>query len=245
MLSQADTDLLALEQARVQLPADFAPLQLAHVGRVIADAAIDAILDELLPRAAVVVCRLHSARSFAYGLERLRAWADATGGFLLCIPAVEALDPDLMARSTVGVPLAHLVNAYFQCGGAANLANGLSCLSDHLLLTGWGYEPPVELPDHGSYMAEATEAPCGTGCTCCHPIAVGHPRDSWDSVLPRPSAERQHGLRGCDHYGDGAARDASASRVYPIAQGCAGRRIAHGAAVACGSRPRRCDHQHA
>jgi cobaltochelatase CobN len=151
VLSQADTDLLALQQARAQLPPDFAPLQLAHVGRVVTDAAVDAILDELLPHAAVVVCRLHSARSFAYGLERLHAWAAATGGFLLCIPAVEALDPDLMARSTVGVPLAHLVNAYFQCGGAANLANGLSCLSDHLLLTGWGYEPPVELPMHGVY----------------------------------------------------------------------------------------------
>ncbi|NJO82312.1 MAG: cobaltochelatase subunit CobN [Blastochloris sp.] len=141
-------------------------------GAVIADAAIDEILDELLPHAAVVVCRLHSARSFAHGLERLRAWADATGGFLLCIPAVEALDPDLMARSTVGVPLAHLVNAYFQCGGATNLANGLHCLSDHLLLTGWGYEPPVELPNHGNYIAEATEAPCSTGYTCCQPRAA-------------------------------------------------------------------------
>lgn len=155
VLSQADTDLLALQQARAQLPADFAPLHLAHVGRVEEDTAVDLLLDELLPHAAVVLCRLHSARSFAHGLERLRVWAETTGGFLLCIPAVEALDPDLMARSTVGVPLAHLVNAYFQCGRAANLANGLSCLSDHLLLTGWGYEPPVELPLHGVYAPGA------------------------------------------------------------------------------------------
>jgi cobaltochelatase CobN len=151
VLSQADTDLLALQQARTQLPADFAPLHLAHVGRLEEDAAVDRLLDELLPGVAVVLCRLHSARSFAYGLAQLQTWAETTGGFLLCIPAVEALDPELMARSTVGVPLAHLVNAYFQCGGSANLANALQCLSDHLLLTGWGYEPPEELPLHGVY----------------------------------------------------------------------------------------------
>ncbi len=175
VLSQADTDLLALQRARALLPAGFAPLHLAHVGRAEDEAAIDLLLDELLPRAAVVICRLHSARSFAYGLERLRAWAETTGGFLLCIPAVEALDPDLMARSTVGVPLAHLVNAYFQCGGAENLANGLSCLSDHLMLTGWGYEPPVELPMHGVYApanrpqerGEGVEQGCSTAtCSC-------------------------------------------------------------------------------
>jgi cobaltochelatase CobN len=151
VLSQADTDLLALEQARALLPEGFAPLLLAHIGRLDTAEAIEAQLDALLPTAAIVIVRLHSARAFAPGLERLSAWAEASEGFLLCLPAVEALDPDLMARSTVGVPLAHLVSAYFQCGGAANLAAGLQCLSDHLLLTGWGYDPPQELPLHGVY----------------------------------------------------------------------------------------------
>src|SRR6266545_2700786 len=154
VLTQADTDLLALEQARVLLPLDFAPLRAAHVGRTEDEAAQTALLDDLLPSAAIVIARLHSARSFGAGLDRLQAWANAAGGFLLCIPAVEALDPELMARSTVGVPLAHTVSAYFQCGGAANLTNALQCLSDHLLLSGWGYDPPHELPAHGHYMLE-------------------------------------------------------------------------------------------
>jgi cobaltochelatase CobN len=34
ILSQADTDLLTLEQARPLLPAEFAPLHVAHVGRL-------------------------------------------------------------------------------------------------------------------------------------------------------------------------------------------------------------------
>ncbi|MCG8348444.1 MAG: cobaltochelatase subunit CobN [Chloroflexales bacterium] len=154
VLTQADTDLLTLTQAQSRLPAEFAPLQAAHIGRLADETAVDALLDAVLPGAAVVLLRLLSgARSFAYGLERLQAWAAATGGFLLCIPAAETLDPELMAQSNVGVPLAHLLSAYFQCGGNANLAQGLQCLSDHLLLTGWGYDPPQELPRHGLYVA--------------------------------------------------------------------------------------------
>lgn len=151
VLSQADTDLLALDQALDLLPDSFAPVRMVHVGRLADPAAIDRLLEQHLPAAAIVVARLHSPAAFAYGLERLQQWAAATGGFLLCLPAVEQVDPDLMARSTVGVPLAMLISAYFYAGGAANLANGLQCLSDHLLASGWGYDPPVELPLHGIY----------------------------------------------------------------------------------------------
>lgn len=153
VLSQADTDLLTLTQARALLPADFALVQSAHVGRLADDTAVDTLLDQLLPSAQIVVARLHSTRSFTHGLEHLQRWAAETNGFLLCLPAVEAFDPDLMGRSNVGVPLAQAISAYFQCGGAQNLANGLLCLSDHLLVTGWGFEPPEELPLHGVYEA--------------------------------------------------------------------------------------------
>ncbi len=166
VLSQADTDLLVLERARALLPAEFAALRAAHIGRLEDDAAQAALLDELLPSAAVVVARLHSARSFQSGLERLQRWAAHSGGFLLCLPAVEALDPELMARSTVGVPLAHLVSSYFQFGGAANIRSALLCLSDHLLLSGWGYDPPEQLPAHGLYLPEAADA---ASCACCTP----------------------------------------------------------------------------
>jgi cobaltochelatase CobN len=172
ILTQADTDLLALAQAQTLLPAEFAPLRMAHIGRLPDEAAVDALLSDLLPRAAVVIIKLHGARSFAHGLDQLCAWAEATAGFLLCLPAVETLDPELMARSTVGVPLAHLISAYFQAGGIANLANGLSCLSDHLLLTGWGYDSPRELPRHGIYVPEEIAGEsggerCGDSCATC------------------------------------------------------------------------------
>jgi len=99
---------------------------------------VDALLDKLLPNAQIVITRLFATRAFEHGLSRLQEWATESRGFLLCLPAVEAFDPDLMARSNIGVPL----------------AQGLQCLSDHLLVTGWGFDPPQELPLHGIYEAE-------------------------------------------------------------------------------------------
>lgn len=153
LLTQADTDLLTLAQARRRLPDGFAPVHAAHVGRLADDEAVDALLDAKLPDAQIVVARLHSTRAFAHGLDRLQRWAAATDGMLICLPAVEAFDPDLMQRSTIGVPLTQAISAYFQCGGVDNLVNGLQCLSDHLLVTGWGFEQPQELPLHGVYEA--------------------------------------------------------------------------------------------
>lgn len=156
LLTQADTDLLTLAQARRRLPADFAPIDAAHVGRLADDAAVDALLNAKLPDAQIVVARLHSTRSFTHGLDRLQRWAAQSGGLLLCLPAVEAFDPDLMQRATVGVPLTQAISAYFQCGGVDNLVNGLQCLSDHLLVTGWGFDQPQELPLHGIYDLRLT-----------------------------------------------------------------------------------------
>lgn len=159
-LSQSDTDLLALEKARTLLPSDFASLEAAHVGRLADDSAVDVLLQRLLPGAQVVVARLHSARSFEYGLGRLIEWAEGREGFLLCLPAVETFDYDLMARSNVGVPLAQAISAYFQCGGPQNLANGLKCLSDHLLVSGWGFDQPQALPLHGVYEPNTEDWVC-------------------------------------------------------------------------------------
>jgi cobaltochelatase CobN len=46
--------------------------------------------------------------------------------------------------------LSHCVE-YFQAGGSTNLAQLLRYLSDHLLMTGFGYEPAQRLPEHGIY----------------------------------------------------------------------------------------------
>lgn len=167
VLTQTDTDLLTLSEARKLLPTEFASIHTAHIGRLGDEAEIDRLLDQLLPSAQIVVTRLHTIRSFDHGVVRLERWAAETDGFLLCLPAVEAFDFELMARSTVGIPLAQAISAYFQCGGAQNFANGLRCLSDHLLMTGWGFDPPQELPLHGVYEPAADDPTAA--CSCCAP----------------------------------------------------------------------------
>ncbi len=162
-LTQADTDVLVLHQARAFLPDGFAPVTAINIGARDGDEEVDAALDTVLHGAGLVVVRLLSgAGSFKHGLERLRRWAVETAGFVLCLPGTDTLDPELMALSNVGVPLAHTINAYLQCGGAENAAQGLRFLSDHLLLTGWGYDAPRELPRHGVYVPAATHC---AGCS--------------------------------------------------------------------------------
>ncbi len=45
----------------------------------------------------------------------------------------------------------HEATAYLQMGGVTNLAHCLRFLVDHLLMTGFGHERPVEQPQHGLY----------------------------------------------------------------------------------------------
>ena len=47
--------------------------------------------------------------------------------------------------------MVHEATAYLQAGGGDNFAQLLRFLSDHLLLTGFGYDPPAEQPQHGVY----------------------------------------------------------------------------------------------
>ena len=231
-LSQSDTDLLALERARSLLPEDFAGLEAAHVGRSADEGAVDALLQRLLPSAQVVVARLHSGRAFAYGLGRLQAWAERTDGFLICLPAVEAFDYDLMARSNVGVPLAQAISAYFQCGGPQNLANGLKCLSDHLLVSGWGFDQPEELPLHGIYEPDTDgwEEP-GEGYCCGGRVglqALPDPEDA-EGEAGRSTVGilfyRAHLLSGnTEFYGRAGGRvqgtrHGCADGVYAVAEG--------------------------
>src|SRR5207247_8753531 len=73
------------------------------------------------------------------------------GQHLIVISGTGSPDPELTAASTVSPAVAHEVTAYLQAGGRANLAHMLRFLSDHLLLTGFGYDPPAEQPQHGVY----------------------------------------------------------------------------------------------
>ncbi len=155
LLSQADTDLLAIEAARPLLPEDFPPVRALNPSYLTSDADVDALLDAELATAEVVVVRLLGGRgSFARGLDRIVAAAERDGFWLVCLPGTDSLDPELTARSNTGVPIAHELAAYLLHGGPRNYAQAFCFLADHLLTTGFGYEPPEPQPRHGVYHPE-------------------------------------------------------------------------------------------
>lgn len=157
-LTHADTDLIALDAVAGRLPADFPPVRAYNLLNLKSDADVDAFLDAALPVAEVVIVRLHGGRaSFAHGLDRLAADAAARGTWLLALPGPNALDPELTALCTVGVPVAHEAFAYLQFGGLPNHEHLLRFLADHLLATGFGYDAPAPQPRHGIYR------PAGAG----------------------------------------------------------------------------------
>ncbi|GAA3592806.1 cobaltochelatase subunit CobN [Kineosporia mesophila] len=131
LISTSDTDLLSARASNV-------PYRLANPNRVSVDD-----LDGLLDGVAVTVVRL---------LGGTRAWEEGLAALLSKgVPVVvlsgEALpDADLMSRSTVPVGVATQAHGYLVEGGPGNLAELHAFLTDTVLLTGFGFEPPAGTP---------------------------------------------------------------------------------------------------
>ena len=113
-------------------------------------------LPELLEGTDLVVVRL---------LGGVRAWQDgldqvlATGRPVVVLTGEQAPDAQLMAASTVPIGIAAEAHAYLAHGGPANLDQLARFLSDTVLLTGHGFEPPAAAPSWGPLerMARPTE----------------------------------------------------------------------------------------
>ncbi|NJC66002.1 cobaltochelatase subunit CobN [Planosporangium flavigriseum] len=138
MLSTADTDLLAAR-------ASGAPWRVANPTRL--DAAdVPALLDG----AAVVVVRLLGGR---------RTWPEGMDAVLraglpvIAVGGEATPDAELTALSTVPAGVAHDAQRYLVEGGPDNLRELHRFLSDTVLLTGEGFEPPATAPAYGVHGA--------------------------------------------------------------------------------------------
>ncbi|WP_329319512.1 cobaltochelatase subunit CobN [Streptomyces sp. NBC_01262] len=143
LLSTADTDLLAAR-------ASGAAYRIGNPTRVgVADE-----LPALLAGADIAVVRLLGGkRAWEDGLAALRASGIPT--VLLSGEAVP--DAELMADSSVPAGVVAEALRYLVQGGPENLRELTRFLSDTVLLTGEGFEPPAAMPDfgtHGSYAYE-------------------------------------------------------------------------------------------
>ncbi|HEX8760090.1 MAG TPA: cobaltochelatase subunit CobN [Pseudonocardiaceae bacterium] len=136
LLSTADTDLLAARVCgyRVANPARTEPTDLP------------ALLDGI----DVVVLRLLGGRrAWEPGLEALlRARLP-----MVCVGGEATPDAELMAASTVPAGVAAEALRYLVAGGPANLAELARFLSDTVLFTGEGFQPPAPTPEYGVHDA--------------------------------------------------------------------------------------------
>src|SRR5882757_9368874 len=134
LLSTSDTDLLSAR-------ASGADYRLANPARVDVDE-----LPALLDGVDVAVVRiLGGRRAWEVGLEAVLA-----GGLPVIVLGGEQVpDAELMELSTVPGGVVAEAHAYLAAGGAANLAQLHRFLSDAILLTGLGFEPPAQTPTWG------------------------------------------------------------------------------------------------
>ncbi|MFD1813709.1 cobaltochelatase subunit CobN, partial [Rhodococcus gannanensis] len=134
LLSTSDTDLLSAR-------ASGAAYRWANPARLLVDD-LPALLDAV---DLVVVRILGGRRAWEEGLDAVLAAGVPTvilGGEL-------APDAELMELSTVPANVAAQAHTYLAEGGPANLAQLFGFLSDTVLLTGVGFEPPVHTPTWG------------------------------------------------------------------------------------------------
>ncbi|MER5351449.1 cobaltochelatase subunit CobN [Kitasatospora sp. NPDC002551] len=142
LLSTSDTDLLSARASegpvryRLGNPARLTPED----------------LPALLEGTDLVVVRLLGGR---------RAWQEGLDALLagprpvVVLTGEQAPDAQLMELSTVPAGIAAEAHAYLAHGGAANLAELGSFLSDTVLLTGHGFAPPASAPAWGPLEREA------------------------------------------------------------------------------------------
>ncbi|MGX9792097.1 cobaltochelatase subunit CobN [Mycobacterium sp. MMS18-G62] len=143
LLSTSDTDLITAR-------ASGAAYRWANPSRL-----VDGELDELLDGADIAVVRI---------LGGYRAWQDgidavvASGVPTVVVSGEQSPDAELMGQSTTPAGVALQSHVYLAHGGTENLRQLHAFLSDTLLMTGYGFGPPVTAPNWGVLERPSTHA---------------------------------------------------------------------------------------
>ena len=148
LLSTSDTDLLSARAAR-ELGADYVwanPSRPGHRSMAEVIEGCDLVLGRILG----------SPQDLCSGFARIRA----TGMPMVVLGGEQQPSAELMELSSVPIGIAAEAHRYLAEGGPTNLAQLHAFLSDTVLLTGEGFEAPVEIPAWGHTRAlPATELP--------------------------------------------------------------------------------------
>ncbi|WP_138476814.1 cobaltochelatase subunit CobN [Dyadobacter bucti] len=156
-MTHADTDLLALNRAMEILPEDFPKTLGMSLTGIKSEEQMAQLLEREIAEAKIVVVRIHGRLSSIPGFNELVNLAKQRGQHLIVVSGTGELNPEFAAVSTVPPNILQETLNYLQAGGYNNLTSMLFYLSDHLLMTGFGAEPAVALPEHGIYHPDLPE----------------------------------------------------------------------------------------
>ncbi|OBB60328.1 cobaltochelatase subunit CobN [Mycobacterium sp. 852013-51886_SCH5428379] len=142
LLSTSDTDLITAR-------ASGAGYRWANPSRL-----VPGELEELIGQADAVVVRiLGGYRAWDEGIDTVRA----SGLPTVVVSGEQSPDAELMGHSTTPQGVALQAHVYLAQGGTENLANLHAFLSDTLLMTGFGFEPPAPTPKWGVLERDSTQ----------------------------------------------------------------------------------------
>ncbi|AXC14411.1 CobN component of cobalt chelatase involved in B12 biosynthesis [Acidisarcina polymorpha] len=153
LLSHADTDLLTLMKASEILPPELRVGALS-LNALRTEEQLEVLLQAELGQARIIVVRCHGPLHSIPGYDRLRAACIEGGKSLVLVSGCGENSSEFSETINVPADVLETAGIYLSLGGVANFAELFRCLSDRLMLTGYGYAPPSPTPEHGIYLPD-------------------------------------------------------------------------------------------
>jgi cobaltochelatase CobN len=157
LITHAETDLLVLAHAVKSIPADFPRVLGFNLQSIDRDDNVEEFLHTRLAGAKILVVRVLGRKTSVSILKELVAHCKRFDLSLIVVSGTGEPDPELTCLSTVDPSVIHETISYLQAGGVGNYVQLLKFLSDHLLLTTFGYDAPCPLPEQGIYHPDLFE----------------------------------------------------------------------------------------
>ncbi|MGO9322316.1 MAG: cobaltochelatase subunit CobN [Solirubrobacteraceae bacterium] len=155
-VTTADTEILAAASAVERLPSDFPEVRCVNP----AGAEAEALIDDALDGARVVLCRiLGGRRGWPGGFDLLRERCAERGIALLALGGEAEPDAEMTGLSLAPAGAVAQAGEYLRHGDVENVEQLLRFLADTFLLEGHGFEPPHEVADLGVYVPGVGDVP--------------------------------------------------------------------------------------
>jgi cobaltochelatase CobN len=153
ILTAADTEVLAIERARLRMPEGFPAVEVFHLRDFREPSAWQSFEERTLPGAALLFAHiLGGASYFGDGFRSLSRACRASGVPFLALPHTGELDPELSALSSVALPTLTSALAYVTHGGVTNYEQLLRFLADQCAGTQFGADAPAATQRRGVYV---------------------------------------------------------------------------------------------